>query len=100
MSAIKAIAIRVILSQYMLPKPIGFGKVRATVRYQQALDRSDGADPSSVIDAQLSYLVAAWFARFSVGYRGGNSFMPATPTTPSDTAGNNMLYLGVTLADP
>ena len=85
---------------YMLPKPIGFGKVRATVRYQQALDRSDNADPSSVIDAQLSYLVAAWFTRVSVGYRGGKSYMPATPTTPVATADNNMLYLGVTIADP
>ncbi|HEY6727207.1 MAG TPA: hypothetical protein VI197_24400 [Polyangiaceae bacterium] len=85
---------------YMLPKPVGIGKLRATVRYQQALDRSDGADPSAVLDAQLSYLVAAWFARVSVGYRGGKSFIPATPTTPSDSAENNMLYLGVTLADP
>lgn len=85
---------------YMLPTPVGFGKVRATVRYQQALDRADGADPSAVIDAQLSYLIAAWFARVSVGYRGGKTFVPATPTTPSDSLANNMLYLGVTLADP
>ena len=85
---------------YMLPKPIGIGKVRATVRYQRGLDRAPGADASSLIDAQLSYNVAGWFARFQLGYRHGESYLAATATTAARMAPNNMAYLGVTLADP
>jgi hypothetical protein len=85
---------------YMLPKPIGIGKVRATVRYQRGLDNADGADASSLIDAQLSYNVAGWFARFQLGYRHGESYLAATATTMARMAPNNMAYLGVTLADP
>jgi hypothetical protein len=85
---------------YMLPKPIGIGKIRGTVRYQRALSPAAGADPSSVIDAQLSYNIAAWFARFQVGYRRGESFLPGAPTTAARLQASNMTYFGVTLADP
>jgi hypothetical protein len=85
---------------YMLPEPIGIGKLRATVRYQRGLEMVDGADPSSVIDAQLSYNIAAWFARFQAGYRRGDSYLAATPMTAARSQASNMLYLGVTLADP
>jgi hypothetical protein len=85
---------------YMLPQPIGIGKPRVTVRYQRALDAADGADASSVLDAQLSYNVAAWFARFALGYRRGESWLPPSMTAPAALAKSNMLYLGVTLADP
>lgn len=85
---------------YMLPKPIGIGKPRVTVRYQRGLSMARGADPTSVIDAQLSYLVAAWFARMSVGYRRGDTWLPATMTAPAAMHASNMLYFGITLADP
>lgn len=85
---------------YMLPKPIGIGKLRGTVRYQRGLDAADGAEASSLIDAQLSYLVAAWYARFALGYRHGQTYLAATMAAPADTRPSNMLYLGVTLADP
>jgi len=85
---------------YMLPKPIGIGKVRATVRYQRALDGAPGADASSLIDAQLSYNIAAWFARFQVGYRHGDTYLAATATTAARTQPNNIAYFGITLADP
>jgi hypothetical protein len=85
---------------YMLPNPIGIGKLRGTVRYQRGLDAAPGATASSLIDAQLSYLIAAWYARFSLGYRHGQTYLAATATTPADTRPTNMLYLGVTLADP
>ena len=85
---------------YMLPKPIGIGKVRATVRYQRALDGAPGADASSLIDAQLSYNIAAWFARFQVGYRHGDTYLAPTMTTAARMQPNNIAYFGVTLADP
>jgi len=85
---------------YMLPKPIGIGKIRATVRYQQGLDMSPNADPSKLIDAQLSYNVAAWFARFQVGYRRGDTYIAPTAMAPARTQASNMMYFGVTLADP
>jgi len=81
---------------YMLPQTIGIGKLRGTVRYQRALDTADGADASSVLDAQLSYNVHAWFARFALGYRRGDTFLRATAATQA----SNMMYFGITLADP
>jgi len=85
---------------YMLPKPIGIGKVRGTVRYQRGLDATPGADASSLIDAQLSYNVAAWFARFQVGFRHGDTYLAPTATSAARLQPSNMAYFGVTLADP
>ncbi len=85
---------------YMLPKPIGIGKLRGTVRYQSGLRNIDNADPSWVIDAQLSYLVAAWFARMSLGYRRAETWVPGDATVAAASQPSNMVYLGVTLADP
>ena len=85
---------------YMLPKPIGIGKVRATVRYQRALDTAPSADPTTLLDAQLSYNIAAWFARFQVGYRRGDTYLAANGMIPARSQESNMLYFGVTLADP
>jgi hypothetical protein len=85
---------------YMLPEPIGIGKPRITVRYQRGQGAADGADASSVIDAQLSYMVAAWYARFALGYRRGDTWLPPSMTGPAAMAKSNMMYFGVTLADP
>jgi len=85
---------------YMLPKPIGIGKVRATVRYQRALDMAPGAEATSLLDAQLSYNVAAWYARFQLGYRHGETYLAPTAATLARSQPNNMAYFGVTLADP
>jgi len=85
---------------YMLPKPIGIGKVRATVRYQRALDTAPSADPTTLLDAQLSYNIAAWYARFQIGYRRGDTYLAATAVTAARSQESNMLYFGVTLADP
>jgi hypothetical protein len=54
-----------------MPKPIGIGKLRGTVRYQSAIDPSDDAEASSLIDAQVSYHIAAWYARVALGFRHG-----------------------------
>jgi len=85
---------------YMLPKTIGIGKVRATVRYQRAQDATPGADASTLLDAQLSYNIAAWYARFQVGFRHGDSYLAATATTVARLQPTNMAYFGITLADP
>lgn len=85
---------------YMMPRPIGIGKLRATVRYQSAIDPSEGAESSSLIDAQLSYNIAAWYARVALGFRHGSTFLPGTPPAPGTTQDSNMVYLGITLADP
>jgi hypothetical protein len=85
---------------YMLPKTIGIGKLRGTVRYQNAIDPSDDAEASSVLDAQVSYIVAAWYTRLALGFRRGSTFLPGAPMVPGTTQDSNMLYLGITLADP
>jgi hypothetical protein len=85
---------------YMMPRPIGIGKLRATVRYQSAIDPSDGAESSSLIDAQLSYNIAAWYARVALGFRHGSTFLPGAPPAAGTTQDSNMVYLGITLADP
>jgi hypothetical protein len=85
---------------YMLPQVIGIGKVRATVRYQRGMDTAPGAEQSTLLDAQLSYNVAAWYARFQVGYRHGETFLAATATAEARVQPTNMMYFGLTLADP
>lgn len=85
---------------YMMPKPLGIGKLRATVRYQRGMDTAPGADPSTLLDAQVSYNVAAWFARFQLGYRRGDTYLAAAGMAPARRQESNMAYLGITLADP
>jgi len=85
---------------YLMPKPIGIGKPRIALRYQRGMQTPDGAEASSVIDAQLSYNVAAWFCRVALGYRHGDTWLPPSMTAPAGMQASNMLYLGVTIADP
>jgi hypothetical protein len=82
---------------YMLPEPIGIGKPRLSARYQRALAQPPGAKASQVIDVQLSYLIAAWYARLGLGYRHGDSWLASSPAA---TKPSNMLYLGVIVGDP
>ena len=72
----------------------------STVRYQRGMDAAPGADASSLLDAQLSYNIAAWYARFQLGYRHGDTYLAPTAMTAARTQPSNMLYFGVTLADP
>lgn len=85
---------------YMLPQVIGIGKLRATVRYQSAMRNTDDAEATTLLDAQLSYLIAAWYARLGLGYRRGSTYVPPTADTPAATLNGNQVYLGVTLGDP
>lgn len=90
----------VVSAGYMLPQVIGIGKVRATVRYQNGLRNIPGSDPNSLIDAQLSYMVAAWYTRLGVGFRHGSTYVPATAEAAASTVSANQVYIGLTLADP
>ena len=85
---------------YMMPKPIGIGKVRATVRYQRAMDQAPGSDPATLLDAQLSYNVAAWFSRFQVGFRRSESYIAGAMGAPGRMQPGNAVYVGMTVADP
>ncbi len=84
---------------YLMPKPIGIGKLRGTVRYQSAIDPSDNAEASTLLDAQISYNIAAWYARLALGFRHGSTYLPV-PMAAGVKQDSNMLYLGITLADP
>jgi hypothetical protein len=53
-----------------------------------------------VLEFQLSYNVMAWFARFQLGFRRGEWFVPGTATAGSRLQAGNQIYLGVTIADP
>jgi hypothetical protein len=85
---------------YLMPKPIGIGKPRIALRYQRALDPSPGAEASTLIDAQISYNVAAWFARFQLGYRRAESYLPGAMGAPGVKQPSNAVYIGMTVADP
>ncbi len=85
---------------YMLPQVIGIGKVRVSVRYQTGVRNIPNSDPTSLIDAQLSYIVAAWYTRLGLGFRHGSTFVPPTATAAASTLASNQVYLGLTLADP
>jgi hypothetical protein len=85
---------------YMLPTTLGIGKLRGTVRYQRGFENTADAVASSILEAQLSYNVMAWFARFQLGFRRIEMYQRATQTLATQLAAGNQLYLGVTLADP
>jgi hypothetical protein len=85
---------------YLLPGVYGIGKIRANVRYQRAMENFEGADATSVLDFQVSYNIMAWFARFQLGYRRGETYVRPTAATPALLQANNQIYLGVTIADP
>jgi hypothetical protein len=78
---------------FLFPQVIGIGKLRPSVRFQQA-QFAAGRDPSTVIDVQLGYVVMNWWARFALGYR------RSSVDLGRGAVAGNMLFLGVTLADP
>lgn len=82
---------------YLLPGVYGIGKIRFALRYQRGMATNDDAEASSIIDAQVSYNVMAWFARFQLGYRRIEQWIPGAP---AQLQAGNQIYLGVTLADP
>ena len=80
---------------YLLPGVVGIGKLRPSVRYQQAQLRSPGADSSKVIDVQLGYVVMGWWARLALGYR-----YSSVGVARNTNVEGHALFIGMTLADP
>lgn len=91
---------------YMLPKPIGIGKIRFNARYQRGMNHQPTGAPepeaSSIMDFQVSYNIMPWFARVQVGYRRSEiySFANAATMAPAKLQAGNQIYIGITLADP
>jgi hypothetical protein len=61
------------VASYLLPNDIGWGKLQPLVRVQQAIPAADSADTSTLIDAQLGYVVNSYATRFALGYRTGTA---------------------------
>jgi hypothetical protein len=61
------------LASYLLPGDIGPGKLQPLVRVQQAAPHADGADTSTLVDAQLGYIVNSYNTRFALGYQNGTA---------------------------
>jgi hypothetical protein len=94
---------------YTSPVLAGIGRLRPSVRFQQAQARqvtAGGAslDPTRVYDAQLTYSVMGAFAHLVVNYR-HYDVVYASPSSPAPAAapaavGGNMVVVGVQLWDP
>jgi hypothetical protein len=61
------------VASYLLPNDIGGGKLQPLVRVQQAIPSADTADTSTLIDAQLGFIVNSYATRFALGYRTGSA---------------------------
>jgi hypothetical protein len=61
------------VASYLLPSDIGGGKLQPLVRVQQAIPSADDADTSTLIDAQLGFIVNSYATRFALGYRTGTA---------------------------
>jgi hypothetical protein len=61
------------VASYLLPNDIGPGKLQPLVRVQQAIPSANDADTSTLIDAQIGYVVNSYATRFALGYRTGSA---------------------------
>lgn len=61
------------LASYILPADVGGGKLQPLFRVQGATPTDDDADTSTLIDAQVNYLLNSYATRFSLGYRYGSA---------------------------
>jgi hypothetical protein len=84
---------------YLIPGVVGIGKLRPSVRIQGVQARAGGTDGSMIIDAQLGYVIMPWFARVALGYRNGSTDV-GDGKGGSKPQKSNMIYLGITIADP
>jgi hypothetical protein len=73
---------------------VGIGKLRPSVRVQQAQAAAGGAGASRVIDTQLSYSIMNWYARVLLNYRHSSIDLGG------GAALDDRLVLGVVLWDP
>lgn len=75
------------VASYLLPADIAGGKLQPLVRVQQAMPKADAESTSTLIDAQLGFVVNAYATRFALGYRNGQAGDAKTQT----------IYLGAQL---
>jgi hypothetical protein len=61
------------VASYLLPNDVGGGKLQPLVRVQQAIPAADDDDTSTLIDAQLGFIVNSYATRFALGYRTGTA---------------------------
>jgi hypothetical protein len=64
-----------VLASWLSPSKIGWGKLQPLVRYQN-FHRKAGADASSFLDAQVSYVIDGYACRGSIGYQKGTNIGP------------------------
>ncbi len=57
------------MASYLIPT--GIGGFQPLVRVQQAIPSADAADTSTLIDAQVNYVINDFATRFALGYRNG-----------------------------
>jgi hypothetical protein len=82
---------------YLIPGVIGIGKLRPSIRWQGA--KWNGIDAmSNVIDFQLGYVIMPWYARVALGYRWSST--ATALANKGESVKSNMLFLGITIADP
>lgn len=75
------------VASYLLPAEVAGGKLQPLVRVQQAMPKADAEPTSTLIDAQLGFIVNAYATRFALGYRNGQAGDASTQT----------IYLGAQL---
>ena len=61
------------LASYILPVDVGGGKLQPLLRVQQAKPAADGAPTSTLVDAQIAYILNSYATRFTLGYRNGSA---------------------------
>jgi hypothetical protein len=57
---------------YLIKSEVGIGQIQPLFRIQQAIPAADGADNSTMIDAQLGYVIDSFATRMALGYRNGS----------------------------
>lgn len=79
---------------YLIPGVVGVGKIRPSIRFQGAQSAAMGSALSTVIDAQIGYVIMPWFARVAIGYRNFSTDLGKGATK------GHQLFLGITVGDP
>jgi hypothetical protein len=79
---------------YLIPGVVGIGKIRPSVRFQGAKSAAPGAGLSTVIDAQIGYVIMPWYARVALGYRNFSTDLGKGATK------GHQIFLGITVGDP
>lgn len=61
------------LASFILPGDVAGGKLQPLLRVQQAIPAEDAAPTSTLVDAQIAYIVNSYATLFTLGYRNGKA---------------------------